>query len=301
MPRDSDFDTRLTSQERGKAVRLAVHATDVYIYKWPLAYPPPHLAHVKFVERIGQTANHMGQKKDAVLCNRRRLYLQCRGDSIMDRLLADPQVGEKCFGTLESIEVISEKSVPAVQGWGMSVSELPRVKAHSRADACEEKHIAAKGLWRGVNAANPQEQRLNEKVGGQGDEWARIQSSVLHERYAVASHCEHGRVRSKCKECGGSSIPPQLPQPPSPLFRPGFLAQPGLPLASGFPCASAIFPPLGLFGTPLGTCTHQPTTATAHNEPAQQGHPPTPPPTTALTPKRKAPMSASELHCHGYT
>jgi hypothetical protein len=242
-----------------------------------------------------------------------------------DPMLGIKYVGQNCGPSLPPDEALVDrhkkhireaKSCPNkpfsrfINSYGEAAFEGPipvktpkgkRIEVMMFLDEQEDKRIMELGgPWRDGSYGNTQ--TLNKKRGGQGDPFTVLCGLAGRKLKAdLASHCEHGRQRSQCKECGGSSIPPQLPQPPSPLFRPGFLAQPGLPLASGFPCASAIFPPLGLFGTPLGTCTHQPTTATAHNEPAQQGHPPTPPPTTALTPKRKAPMSASELHCHGYT
>ena len=54
----------------GKMRALAVHFTTVYIYALTLTDPPPHLAHLKGIRRIGQTADHRGQGRIATLANR---------------------------------------------------------------------------------------------------------------------------------------------------------------------------------------------------------------------------------------
>ena len=43
----------------GKMRALAVHFTTVYIYALTFTDPPPHLAHLKGIRRIGQTVCSM--------------------------------------------------------------------------------------------------------------------------------------------------------------------------------------------------------------------------------------------------
>ena len=73
----------------GKMRALAVHFTTVYIYALTLTNPPPHLAHLKGIRRIGQTADHRGQGRDATLANRFRQYKQLRGTGILKEIVED--------------------------------------------------------------------------------------------------------------------------------------------------------------------------------------------------------------------
>ena len=73
----------------GKMRALAVHFTTVYIYALTLTNPPPHLAHLKGIRRIGQTADHRGQGRDATLANRMRQYKQLRGMGILKELVEE--------------------------------------------------------------------------------------------------------------------------------------------------------------------------------------------------------------------
>ena len=198
------WDTRLTPAERNDVYRMAVHKTRVHLYKFTLVKPPPKYAHLKGITRIGQTAEHLGQGKKRALANRRRQYLQERGNGIFKQLVEE--IGWGCFSDMEVIETIEEPSMPIVSARCLkTVDNLPRVKAHRRANILEAKLIAKKGTWRGFDVLNPTRQNLNDKQGGQGDEWKRMQSEVIGKRYQSAP-CTHGRARARCKECGGSAI-----------------------------------------------------------------------------------------------
>jgi hypothetical protein len=165
----------------GKMRALAVHFTNVYIYALTLTNPPPHLAHLKGIRRIGQTADHRGQGRDATLANRFRQYKQLRGTGILKELVEDiaetyqsasaasasanPNVANpttdwkqavadawKCFSDLEVLETITEVAVPILQSTMMATADLPRCKAHARANEREKALIAEKGTWRASDA-----------------------------------------------------------------------------------------------------------------------------------------------------
>ena len=198
------WDKRLTPAERNEVYRLAAHKTRVHLYKFTLVKPPPKYAHLKGITRIGQTAEHLGQGKKRALANRRRQYLQERGNGIFKQLVEE--IGWGCFSDMEVIETIEKPSMPIVSARCLkTVDNLPRVKAHRRANILEAKLIAKKGTWRGFDVLNPTRQNLNDKQGGQGDEWKRMQSEVIGKRYQSAP-CTHGRARARCKECGGRAI-----------------------------------------------------------------------------------------------
>ena len=199
------WDKRLTPAERNEVYRLAAHKTRVHLYKFTLVKPPPKYAHLKGITRIGQTAEHLGQGKKRALANRRRQYLQGRGNDIFKQLVEE--IGWGCFSDMEVIETIEEPSMPIVTArCQKTVDNFPRMRAHRRGNILEAQLIAEKGTWRGFNVLNPTRQNLNDRQGGQGDEWKRIQSEVIGKRYQAAP-CTHGRAnRSVCKECGGSAI-----------------------------------------------------------------------------------------------
>ena len=211
----------------GKMRALAVHFTNVYIYALTLTNPPPHLAHLKGIRRIGQTAEHRGQGRDATLANRFRQYKQLRGTGILKELVEDiaetyqsasaasasanPNVANpttdwkqavadawKCFSDLEVLETITEVAVPILQSTMMATADLPRCKAHARANEREKALIAEKGTWRARDAHRPTEQTLNEQAGGQGDEWARIRSQVLAEEWKAVRLNRHTCTHAGC-------------------------------------------------------------------------------------------------------
>jgi hypothetical protein len=214
----------------GKMRALAVHFTNVYIYALTLTNPPPHLAHLKGIRRIGQTADHRGQGRDATLANRFRQYKQLRGTGILKELVEDiaetyqsasaasasanPNVANpttdwkqavadawKCFSDLEVLETITEVAVPILQSTMMATADLPRCKAHARANEREKALIAEKGTWRARDADRPTEQSLNEQAGGQGDEWARIRSQVLAEEWKAVRLNRHTCTHAGCDKC----------------------------------------------------------------------------------------------------
>ena len=211
----------------GKMRALAVHFTTVYIYALTLTNPPPHLAHLKGIRRIGQTADHRGQGRDATLANRMRQYKQLRGMGILKELVeeiastyisasaasasansnvANPNIGWKqavddawrCFSDLEIIETITEVAVPILQSTMMATANLPRCKAHARANEREKALIAEKGTWRARDADRPKEQTLNEQAGGQGDEWARIRAQVVAAEWKAVRKNRHTCTHAGC-------------------------------------------------------------------------------------------------------
>ena len=199
----------------GKMRALAVHFTTVYIYALTLTNPPPHLAHLKGIRRIGQTADHRGQGRDATLANRFRQYKQLRGTGILKEIVEDiastyisanPNTGWKqavadawkCFSDLEVLETITEVAVPILQSMMMATADLPRCKAHTQADEREKALIAEKGTWRARDADRPTEQTLNEQAGGQGDEWERIRSQVLAAEWKAVRLNRHTCTHAGC-------------------------------------------------------------------------------------------------------
>ena len=221
----------------GKMRALAVHFTTVYIYALTLTDPPPHLAHLKGIRRIGQTADHRGQGRIATLANRMRQYKQLRGRGILKELVeeiastyisasaasasANPNVAKtpniewkqavddawRCFSDLEILETITEVAVPILQSTMMATANLPRCKAHARANEREKALIAEKGTWRARDADRPKEQTLNEQAGGQGDEWVRIRAQVVAAEWKAVRKNRHTCTHAGChksfeRSCG---------------------------------------------------------------------------------------------------
>jgi hypothetical protein len=104
----------------------------------------------------------------------------------------------KCFSDLEVLETITEVAVPILQSTMMATADLPRCKAHARADDREKALIAEKGTWRARDADRPKEQTLNEQAGGQGDEWAQIRSQVLAEEWKAVRLKRHTCTHAGC-------------------------------------------------------------------------------------------------------
>jgi hypothetical protein len=104
----------------------------------------------------------------------------------------------KCFSDLEVLETITEVAVPIFQSTMMATADLPRCKAHARANEREKALIAEKGTWRARDADRPTEQTINEQAGGQGDEWARIRSQVLAEEWKAVRLNRHTCTHAGC-------------------------------------------------------------------------------------------------------
>ena len=189
-------DKDMTDQEMGMMYLKAAHSVRIYIYKWVLTDPSPNNFHLKNLWRVGQVAVHRGQTRASVLRNRLRNYMYPRNTDLPSQVAKTDAKGFKIFAdSLEVIEVIEEPSLPVVTARMTPIGQLPRVRAHVRADEAEIRHIAELGVWRGFDAPEPWRQRLNVSAGGQGDEWERIRSEVLREVRLRRPRPDHLRCR----------------------------------------------------------------------------------------------------------
>ena len=101
-----------------------------------------------------------------------------------------------------------------INSYGKAAFGAPRVIAKATGkrlrimlwlDETEIKAIVARGgTWR--DGSYGAAQTLNAKRGGQGDPFRRLCGLAARKLKAGARACEHGRQRSKCKECGGAGI-----------------------------------------------------------------------------------------------
>ena len=200
-------DKDMTDQEMGMMYLKAAHSVRIYIYKWVLTDPSPNNFHLKNLWRVGQVAVHRGQTRASVLRNRLRNYMYPRNTDLPSQVAKTDAKGFKIFAdTLEVIEVIEEPSRPVVTARMTPIEQLPRPRAHARADEAEKRTIAELGVWRGFDAPEPWRQRLNVSAGGQGDEWERIRSEVLREvrrKTKGKGGCACGKYSSRrfCPEC----------------------------------------------------------------------------------------------------
>ena len=200
-------DKDMTDQEMGMMYLKAAHSVRIYIYKWVLTDPSPNNFHLKNLWRVGQVAVHRGQTRASVLRNRLRNYMYPRNTDLPSQVAKTDAKGFKIFAdSLEVIEVIEEPSLPVVTARMTPIDQLPRPRAHARADEAEKRVIAELGVWRGFDAPEPWRQRLNVSAGGQGDEWERIRSEVLREvgrKTKGKGGCACGKYSSRrfCPEC----------------------------------------------------------------------------------------------------